>query len=755
MEKLGGTPPGAPKVQLPADLDPNYTTPSTFQNPRTGRIGTNVAPGHADPLTNFIDNPISGAGKIKEGVEQISNPHPKPGNTPGTRVPPTATQQIAGGVSKVIRGGMQAATPLLPIAVAAAPVAVGTGLVAGTVAGQGAHAGLKGMGASDEVADLGEDITGLAVGGAAAKYGGGAVTAGARRLGNRLGEAAQTSAETQYNQVLGATTKPNKFQSRRVVSGYEAPAPELGKGKTVAVPGLIERGVTAMTRKGLAKKLNAAVTSAAEQLDTAWSELPADAVVPSERVYAAIDKSLHEAFTEVTPDGTRSATGPDAARGFSFGQELKEYLKSHEIKQPNGSTGLNYDSLRKFRQGWDEMVNAANGFSGGDLTNRVNAAAYRASSDGIRNIINGDNPNIAAINREYSFWKNAAKVMNDTVDRTTGQAKPLGRKMARVGGQAVGLVHGGPAGALVAGEAMDAVEGIITSPGWRTVSAVVKNRLANALTSQNPQQVMAAVSMAQQALPKQPLESLIKQYGADGQEVVPEQKPAGPDWWQTAPETAPEKAERYGRIFGGGRSPNLVSPAQGMLPKESELGGMLREHGAETKRAPIPRGASGPEFWEYAPETGPEKQARYEQLFRNEVPKFAKGGIINRPTLLVDAKTRKPTGLMAEAGPEAIVPLGGGVTADAPTVPKPDAIMDQLGQLSDHKRRVVMIPKGTFPHLAPEGMVTHHDQSGNRFIFNPHLIGIHDIKVAIASHALPRILGTKHGGHKQASTLNF
>lgn len=138
-----------------------------------------------------------------------------------------------------------------------------------------------------------------------------------------------------------------------------------------------------------------------------------------------------------------------------------------------------------------------------------------------------------------------------------------------------------------------------------------------------------------------------------------------------------------------------------------------------------------------------------------QLPHYAKGGIIRSPQILVDAKTRKPTGLMAEAGPEAIVPLGGGVTADAPTVPKPDAIMDQLGQLSDHKRRVVMIPKGTFPHLAPDGMVTHHDQSGNRFVFNPHLIGIHDIKVAIASHALPRILGTKHGGHKQASTLNF
>lgn len=132
---------------------------------------------------------------------------------------------------------------------------------------------------------------------------------------------------------------------------------------------------------------------------------------------------------------------------------------------------------------------------------------------------------------------------------------------------------------------------------------------------------------------------------------------------------------------------------------------------------------------------------------QDQLPKFAKGGIIRRKTILVDAQTRKPSGIMAEAGPEAIVPLGGGKTADIPTVPeKPDAIAEQLGQLSDHKRRVVMIPRGTFPHAAPEGMVTHNDQSGNRFIFNPHLIGIHDIKMAVATNRLPSILGAAHGG---------
>src|SRR5262249_47866699 len=36
---------------------------------------------------------------------------------------------------------------------------------------------------------------------------------------------------------------------------------------------------------------------------------------------------------------------------------------------------------------------------------------------------------------------------------------------------------------------------------------------------------------------------------------------------------------------------------------------------------------------------------------------YAKGGVIHKPTLLVDLKTGKPHGIMAEKGPEVIVPL--------------------------------------------------------------------------------------------------
>lgn len=293
--------------------------------------------------------------------------------------------------------------------------------------------------------------------------------------------ALRESAQTQYNRVLGATTKPNKIKSQQAVAGYSAPAPEVGEAATAKVPGLIERGVTAFTRKGLLKKISGTVDNLTGALEDQWENLPGERTTPADRVYRSIDDSLRGEFTRETPRGTAEATGPDAQRGMNFGQDLKSYLKQHEVIGPDGKPSIRYDTLRKFRQDWDGLVESVKGFQG-DLTNNVNKAAYKAASNGIREIVNGDNPSIAALNREISFWLKAKGVLEDTVTRTTGQAKPLGRKLARVGGQVAGFGAGGVKGAVLAGEAMDAAEAAMSSPGWRTMTSVAKQRIADAIT---------------------------------------------------------------------------------------------------------------------------------------------------------------------------------------------------------------------------------------------------------------------------------
>jgi hypothetical protein len=109
----------------------------------------------------------------------------------------------------------------------------------------------------------------------------------------------------------------------------------------------------------------------------------------------------------------------------------------------------------------------------------------------------------------------------------------------------------------------------------------------------------------------------------------------------------------------------------------------------------------------------------------DKIPRFAKGGI---------AGLHGPEKVIVGDGgePEAIIPLS----------KLSDPIAEQLHELAAFKRRAVRIPKGAFPHQPPAGMATHLDPAGNRLIFNPSLIGIHDIKTAIATNRLSRILGT-------------
>lgn len=130
-----------------------------------------------------------------------------------------------------------------------------------------------------------------------------------------------------------------------------------------------------------------------------------------------------------------------------------------------------------------------------------------------------------------------------------------------------------------------------------------------------------------------------------------------------------------------------------------------------------------------------------------QLPHYAKGGIIRKPTLLSDLKTGKPTGIMAEAGPEEIKPLA------APEMGREVSdLSSQLDELTGRKRRAVRIPSGTFPRSIPEGMVVHADPtSGDKIVFNPHLTSIHDVKTAVATKRLAPLLGHTHSPSAMSS----
>jgi hypothetical protein len=109
-------------------------------------------------------------------------------------------------------------------------------------------------------------------------------------------------------------------------------------------------------------------------------------------------------------------------------------------------------------------------------------------------------PNISVINKEYTLWKNVERIAADTQGRRIGQATPLGVKIAKGAGTAAGMVNGGIGGAIIGREAMGMFESAVSSPAWRTVSAVTKDRLAKSIMRGVPGDFNAAMADVTKAL---------------------------------------------------------------------------------------------------------------------------------------------------------------------------------------------------------------------------------------------------------------
>jgi len=138
-------PPPAAPAPLPAELS---GAPQTFgRNPRTG-----------EPMQGgyvpFLDDPLEGATQFAGGYEGLQR-----AETGGQR---------AGALSEMVRGGMRAASPLLPSALAGAPVNTLAALGTGSLMGSGTEQYLTNQGVDPGYAALGGDIAGFATGSLAA-----------------------------------------------------------------------------------------------------------------------------------------------------------------------------------------------------------------------------------------------------------------------------------------------------------------------------------------------------------------------------------------------------------------------------------------------------------------------------------------------------------------------------------------------------------------------------------------------------------
>jgi len=374
---------------------------------------------------------------------------------PGVQQAMTAPSSIPGQIGKF---GEQAAEFLLPGSIAT-EATKGAALLPRAIAQGVAAAGTAGAQTGGQPGAM-ATAAGLGAGGEALSA---AVESPA--VQNYLREAA----EKQYAKAINATKQGNKWISQNI-----------------AVPELLDRGVSAFTLKGLAGKATNNVQAFGQAIDDAWKALPAGTTAEIEPILNTIESSAKNALTIMDSTGRAIPITQTAAKGLDSIDFLKQTLR--DVSVPNPATGnleVPVEKLRQLRQAWDEIAAQAKVYKGADLADAATGKLHAMAASAIRDQLAQDFPDIAALNKEFSFWKNVEQVVNDTVLRREGQAKPLGRKIAGAAGIAFGGATGGLHGAIVGKQAMEGLEALTSSTMWRTVSAVQKNNLAKYLASGN------------------------------------------------------------------------------------------------------------------------------------------------------------------------------------------------------------------------------------------------------------------------------
>lgn len=260
-----------------------------------------------------------------------------------------------------------------------------------------------------------------------------------------LGKAARESAEASVSRTLNPTTNATKATTQRIA------------GELVDRP---LKETLSLTRKGMAKKAGAAVEVAGEAIQeagqipgkTATSEL-VDFLQSQKQQFMAGGKVVSE-------EGVKSI------------DEVTQIIAQYGEDIPN-------ETLRDIRKIFD-----AEYFQGKKNIAKSTAETSKLSfkkqaADRIRGILAEASPEVAKLNKEYTFWSSLEDVLEKTVARKTGQ-KQFMKGLATLGGATTGTsIPSKVIGAL----GFNMVASLIDSPVWGFVSAKMKNKIAEKLVS--------------------------------------------------------------------------------------------------------------------------------------------------------------------------------------------------------------------------------------------------------------------------------
>jgi len=287
--------------------------------------------------------------------------------------------------------------------------------------------------------------------------GGAKIAEGIEAFTKTLPEKLKGQAIEQFKSVLGATTKKFKDISKKI-------APELA-----------ERKVTAFSRAGLEKKATKLASESGEAISEFIENIPTT-TIGTKSIIDAIEATKSK-FTikgvVVEPEKIKVADDLIAIVK-EFGDELEA------------------DNIIQLRRVWDEVIDEAGKGFGLEAKETAKLKVKKVATNKIRDELAKEFPDLAKINKEFSFWNNVKKTIGETIERTSGKKSFSEQQAGRLGAGA-GFIKGGIEDAVLIGVAAKNFVKLTNSTAWKTISAKKKMQLAEAIESGNAGKVAEVI----------------------------------------------------------------------------------------------------------------------------------------------------------------------------------------------------------------------------------------------------------------------
>lgn len=302
-----------------------------------------------------------------------------------------------------------------------------------------------------------------------------------RRQGVKLAE----NAEKTMAQALGATKEAHKVTAAKI-------APEM-----------LERGVGG-SREAMLDRARSEVAGLKAPMRAAENAaVAAGQTIPSAIVRGELQLAK-DALMVRTANG-QLAVVPGSEAVVNRLERMDQFIESLGDDIP-------FDKALQVRRLWDKIV-AKGGLYGpkamATATDNAEAWATREGASSLRRLLDAASPDLAALNKEYAFWKGMKDVLKATSMRTQSQGGGLVSGIAGATGAASGFASGDSLGdsfekALIGGVAGRQLIKLMQSPTWRTrVSAPLKFKLSQALTSGKVETIQQTARHIIESIPAQ------------------------------------------------------------------------------------------------------------------------------------------------------------------------------------------------------------------------------------------------------------